>query len=91
MSRIKKFESVTAASDAAQKAWSVDDRQKTPVREALLICSHANKAWMRFYYRTRVVRDDRNFDCLNVFEAEILHDGIDANFNAVLVSFGDYR
>ena len=90
MSRMEKFESVTEAASAAQKAWSADDRQKTPVREALLICSHADKAWMRFYYRTRVVRDDRSFDTLHVFEAEVIHDGIGANFNAALSSFDEY-
>ena len=87
MSRMEKFESVAAAADAAQKAWSVDDRQKTQLMEALLISNHSNKAWLRFYYRTRVVREDRNFDLLHVFEAEIIHDGIGANFSAVLSSF----
>ena len=84
---MKKFKSVAEAADAAKNAWLVDDRQKTPLMEALLISDHSNKAWMRFYYRTRVVRDDRNFDGLNVFEAEIAHDGIGANFNAVLSTF----
>ena len=87
---MQKFESVTAASAAAQKAWSVDNRKKTPLMETLLISDHTNKAWMRFHYRTRVVRDDRNFDSLHVFQAEIIHDGIGAHFNAVLSSFDEY-
>ena len=84
MSRMEKFESVAAAADAAQKAWAIDGREKTPILEVLLTCSASNKAWIRFYYRTRVVRDDRVFGLLHVFEAEIKHDSPE-----LICCFGD--